>query len=152
MTLLSPVLLPGSSVLMSRPLSTAPSLYSEIGTTAGVTGRYGPIDREAVGPLGEGTAQFVLGRDPMAHRSARSWRTSSGSRMSLTTRRRSVATSRGGCRLAEGRSPSSPTEPQRDLQTRRSRSEGLVELGILAALSVTAIALASIRIHRSIRA
>jgi hypothetical protein len=38
-------------------------------------------------------AQFVLGRDPIAHRSARSWRTSSGSRISLTTRRRAPSAS-----------------------------------------------------------
>jgi L-rhamnonate dehydratase len=43
------------------------SLYLEIGTTAGVTGRYGPIDREAVAPLAEGMARFLLGLDPMAH-------------------------------------------------------------------------------------
>ena len=43
------------------------SLYLEIGTTAGVVGRYGPIDREAIGPLGEeGMAQQLLGLDPMA--------------------------------------------------------------------------------------
>jgi L-rhamnonate dehydratase len=42
------------------------SLYREIGTTAGVTGRYGPIDQEAVAPLAEGMAATLLGLDPMA--------------------------------------------------------------------------------------
>jgi len=43
------------------------SLYLEIGTTAGVTGRYGPIDQEAVAPLGDGIAASLLGLDAMAH-------------------------------------------------------------------------------------
>jgi L-alanine-DL-glutamate epimerase-like enolase superfamily enzyme len=43
------------------------SMYLEIGTTAGVVGRYGPIDQEAVAPLAEGMAEFLLGLDPMAH-------------------------------------------------------------------------------------
>lgn len=43
------------------------SLYLEIGTTAGVVGRYGPVDREVIGPLGqEGMAEQLLGLDPMA--------------------------------------------------------------------------------------
>jgi len=42
------------------------SLYLEIGTTSGTTGRYGPVDQEAVAPLAEGMAEFLLGRDPMA--------------------------------------------------------------------------------------
>lgn len=43
------------------------SLYLEIGTTAGVTGRYGPIDQEAVAPLREGMATSILGLDPLAN-------------------------------------------------------------------------------------
>ncbi|MFB8267539.1 enolase C-terminal domain-like protein [Streptomyces sp. NPDC055955] len=43
------------------------SLYLEIGTTAGVTGRYGPIDREAVAPLADGMAASLLGLDTLAH-------------------------------------------------------------------------------------
>ncbi len=54
-----------------RPASNGPrrkaSLYLEIGTSAGVTGRYGPIDREAIAPLAEGMANLLLGLDPMAH-------------------------------------------------------------------------------------
>jgi L-alanine-DL-glutamate epimerase-like enolase superfamily enzyme len=42
-------------------------LYLEIGTTAGVTGRYGPIDQEAVAPLAEGMASSLLGLDPLAN-------------------------------------------------------------------------------------
>jgi len=42
------------------------SRYLEIGTTVGVTGRYGPIDQEAVAPLAEGMAATLLGLDPMA--------------------------------------------------------------------------------------
>ncbi|WP_415853251.1 enolase C-terminal domain-like protein [Sinomonas sp. G460-2] len=41
------------------------SLYLEIGTTAGVTGRYGPIDQEAVAPLAEGMAASLLGQDAL---------------------------------------------------------------------------------------
>ncbi|MFF2246187.1 enolase C-terminal domain-like protein [Arthrobacter sp. NPDC058130] len=43
------------------------SLYLEIGTTAGVTGRYGPIDQEAVAPLKEGMATSLLGLDALAN-------------------------------------------------------------------------------------
>ncbi|MFC9462317.1 enolase C-terminal domain-like protein [Streptomyces sp. NPDC056983] len=43
------------------------SLYLEIGTTKGVTGRYGPIDREAVAPLADGMAASLLGLDALAH-------------------------------------------------------------------------------------
>ncbi|MDP9933817.1 L-alanine-DL-glutamate epimerase-like enolase superfamily enzyme [Paenarthrobacter nicotinovorans] len=43
------------------------SLYVEIGTTAGVTGRYGPIDQEAVAPLAEGMASSLLGLDALAN-------------------------------------------------------------------------------------
>lgn len=39
------------------------SLYLEIGTTTGVTGRYGPTDQEAVAPLAEGMAASLLGQD-----------------------------------------------------------------------------------------
>lgn len=42
------------------------SLYLEITTTAGVTGRYGPIDQDAVAPLSEGMAASVLGLDALA--------------------------------------------------------------------------------------
>lgn len=52
------------------PAPTGPrrktSLYLEIGTTAGVTGRYGPIDQEAVAPLAEGMAASLLGLDALA--------------------------------------------------------------------------------------
>lgn len=41
------------------------SLYLEIGTTSGVTGRYGPIDQEAVAPLAEGMAASLLGQDAL---------------------------------------------------------------------------------------
>lgn len=47
-----------------RPKS---SLYLEIGTSAGVTGRYGPIDQEAVAPLAEGMAKSLLGLDALAN-------------------------------------------------------------------------------------
>jgi L-rhamnonate dehydratase len=43
------------------------SLYLEIGTTAGVTGRYGPIDQEAVAPLAEGMASSLLGLNALAN-------------------------------------------------------------------------------------
>ncbi len=43
------------------------SLYLEIGTTAGVTGRCGPIDREAEAPLSQGMAASLLGLDALAH-------------------------------------------------------------------------------------
>jgi L-alanine-DL-glutamate epimerase-like enolase superfamily enzyme len=43
------------------------SLYLEIGTTRGVTGRYGPIDQEVVAPLADGMATSLLGLDALAH-------------------------------------------------------------------------------------
>ncbi|MGO4236128.1 enolase C-terminal domain-like protein [Pseudarthrobacter sp. YAF2] len=43
------------------------SLYLEIATTSGVTGRYGPIDQEAVAPLQEGMAASILGLDALAN-------------------------------------------------------------------------------------
>lgn len=54
-----------------EPTPTAPrhksSLYLEIGTTAGVTGRYGPIDHEVVAPLAQGMASSILGLDALAN-------------------------------------------------------------------------------------
>ena len=43
------------------------SIYVEIETTANVTGRYGPVDPEAVPPFSEGLATTLLGLDPLSH-------------------------------------------------------------------------------------
>ncbi|MGW5695155.1 enolase C-terminal domain-like protein [Streptomyces asiaticus] len=41
--------------------------YLEIATTAGVTGRYGPLDQDVAAPLTEGMASGLLGLNPMAN-------------------------------------------------------------------------------------
>ncbi|GAA0916520.1 hypothetical protein GCM10009575_005120 [Streptomyces rhizosphaericus] len=41
--------------------------YLEIATTAGVTGRYGPLDQDVVAPLADGMASGLLGLNPMAN-------------------------------------------------------------------------------------
>ncbi|WP_432048684.1 enolase C-terminal domain-like protein [Streptomyces asiaticus] len=41
--------------------------YLEIATTAGVTGRYGPLDQDVAAPLAEGMASGLLGLNPMAN-------------------------------------------------------------------------------------
>ncbi len=45
---------------------TGASLYLEIDADNGVTGRYGPVDREAVAPLAERIAPALLGLDALA--------------------------------------------------------------------------------------
>lgn len=53
-------------VLMSDPHRRT-SLYLEIATTSGVTGRYGPLDHDVVAPLADGMASGLLGLEPMAN-------------------------------------------------------------------------------------
>ncbi|MBL1116637.1 hypothetical protein JK364_30225 [Streptomyces sp. 110] len=53
-------------VLLSDPHRRT-ARYLEIATTAGVTGRYGPLDHDVVAPLAEGMASGLLGLNPMAN-------------------------------------------------------------------------------------